>query len=716
MSVQEDLESRRNQYQKTIDDVNGKIAEIEALPITSETEEFYNKHIANDKAVVSILQQKYDDVNKLVPCQMHLISLTEGLTIKPDTFKVAKTITELPKIEFQAFYANGAEETEITFVSTICGISVIFEHDGSKYVMQPETGTFTAPYYDVENIYLKNSNDRDDPIDGRDVWDASRLQYKIDETIKRSKTLSIEDVYFYSIENVDFKIITTVEFTNCKFSSPETDFVRYNINDRCKIKNYTFLGCDFSNNELSFISGNSNLTSTVESIKIVSSGYNPSHINLATCTTLKILDVPSCGIADIDLKDCTSLKELNISENNIISLTAPLSVEVVDASNNTMLTTVECCGIKNYGWFSDITKSHITKLYISNCPKLLSLDCSYSNLSELNIEGNNNVVSINVRNTKLTSLDVSKLSRLSSLTVTSSDALKSLNLANTKVTSLNLNGCSSLSSLNVSGCNITSFTDDNETQLTYDSVTCNKNGPLYTEYMIGKYEGYDFGDNAIRAISKGDNLEFFHCTFKNCYRMFSNEKYSKYNTNLRTVYFYYCKFTDSTEKDGNGIMDLFYKSNVEKVVFVGCDATTVRNMQGIFARCYQLRYLDFEGMKTYGNHLSDNGLKDIYDGFGWMTRCEYLNIYNIQTDGVKKGNRNDILDDFAKQASSATLIMPKWIITDGKGNPVTTKLGKGQRNFSFVIGNTGVDYLTCVVDSCEDYKVDNWKIKLHWPK
>ena len=666
MSVQEDLESRRTQYQKTIDDVNGKIAEIEALPITSETEEFYNKHISNDKAVVSILQQKYDDVNKLVPCQMHLISLTEGLTIKPDTFKVAKTITELPKIEFQAFYANGAEETEITFVSTVCGVSVIFEHDGSKYVMRPETGTFTAPYYDVEYIYLKNSNDRDDSEDdeGKTYLSASALQVKIGD----NTSLTLENYHLEeNTANVNFKQLETVTFVECTFDDVSSLFLRYDSKtrgERCKIKTYQFYGCKFPQTVLSFNSNKSSTSSTTTSITIVSSGYNPTAIDLATCSALETLEVASCGITNIDLSDCKSLSTLDISGNKFTSFTIPSSVTDVDANSNEDMTSIKYSG------------SNLTSLNVSNCTKLTSINSNSNKLETLNIEKTNikelvipfanittidlssytTITSLNVHSSKLKSLDASKLSALSSISVYGCEKLEKLNIANTKVTSLNIENCTSLSSLDITNTNITSWYEDHNAtnlKITYTEKT-------YTSESMasgGTFVGYTFGDNALQRVTKKNTLTFICCTFGSCFRSFGYYSEST-SADLEGLYFYHCKFNQNGKENNNGLEDFMHASNVKYVKFVGCDATSVTNVEWAFYITPRLIHFDIGGLK-FGSTISMGD--KVFDYLG----------------GKTKGHEY-------------TIVIPKSIIcADGKGKDLgNTTPAVGAKQIYYCLGSS----------------------------
>ncbi len=140
-------------------------------------------------------------------------------------------------------------------------------------------------------------------------------------------------------------------------------------------------------------------------------------------------------------------------------------IDVVADSNNTPFSIVS--GTTNY-FFYDTTSSQIQFTADSNVAIIYGdiqmLDCSNNdtNISGINIENNTDLVSLNVSNNNLTSLDVTK-----------NIALTKLNCANNSITTINIENNIDLVSLNVSENDLTDL--DVTKNIALEELYCENN-------------------------------------------------------------------------------------------------------------------------------------------------------------------------------------------------------------------------------------------------
>jgi len=131
--------------------------------------------------------------------------------------------------------------------------------------------------------------------------------------------------------------------------------------------------------------------------------------------------------------------ELNCSWNQLTSL---------DVSGSSSLRTLDC------------SYNQLTSLDVSGSSSLRTLDCSYSQLTSLNVSKNTALTELSCCNNQLTSLDVSKntaltrlgcdYNQLTSLDVSKNIALEMLGCNDNKLTNLNISGCAKLTVINCS--------------------------------------------------------------------------------------------------------------------------------------------------------------------------------------------------------------------------------------------------------------------------
>ena len=174
----------------------------------------------------------------------------------------------------------------------------------------------------------------------------------------------------------------------------------------------------------------------------------------------------SFDITDIsEIKYFTSLEYLDCSYNQLTSL---------NVSKNTALT----------GLYCEFNK--LTSLDVSNNSALTGLECDDNKLTSLDVSKNTALTKLLCRGNQFTSLDVSKntaltglyssYNQLTSLNVSGCTALTDLECVYTQLTSLDVSGCTALErvncfnnqliSLNVSGCTSLEYLSCDNNQLT----------------------------------------------------------------------------------------------------------------------------------------------------------------------------------------------------------------------------------------------------------
>ena len=219
-------------------------------------------------------------------------------------------------------------------------------------------------------------------------------------------------------------------------------------------------------------------------------------LDLSKNVNLETLDCSDSGIKEINLENNVNLNYLNCSNNDILSLdvskndkletlncsgtkisnldvTSSKSLKVLDCyemnvdnltiKTNAALTRLLCMGSENkkVNINLDISNSNIleelncsntniTELNLVNNPKLRELNCSNTNITELNLSNNKELSRLICANTNITDLNVSNMEKLNELDCRDSIKLNNINLSGTtNLANLTLSD-TAISSLDVS--------------------------------------------------------------------------------------------------------------------------------------------------------------------------------------------------------------------------------------------------------------------------
>ncbi|MBR3101848.1 MAG: leucine-rich repeat domain-containing protein [Muribaculaceae bacterium] len=246
-----------------------------------------------------------------------------------------------------------------------------------------------------------------------------------------------------------------------------------------KIQSLTGIGVFYALQEL-YVYGNPNLT----------------QLSLSSNKALMRLDCYNCSLTELNVSGWTSMKDLNCSNNQLITLgTLPSSLENLNCYNNRLtgfsfsinvpanMQTI-ACGANNFRKLTLIKGSSLKTLNVMNCTSLDELICSDNQLTSLSVSGCTSLQTLKCSNNQLTSL--SQLPSSLTTLICSINQLTTLSLPTTleylecnrnNLSTLNLQGLASLeslycrenhllSTLNVQGCSSLSFLDCNNCKLT----------------------------------------------------------------------------------------------------------------------------------------------------------------------------------------------------------------------------------------------------------
>lgn len=196
---------------------------------------------------------------------------------------------------------------------------------------------------------------------------------------------------------------------------------------------------------------------------------------------------------DLNISGFQELRELNLSNNHLLSLIANNcpNLQIADVSNNDLqeLDFSNCTLLKEL--FCD--NNRLTALNILNCTSLENLDCSYNQLTTLSLSGINGLVYLNCESNNLNSLSINDLR-----------GLQTILCANNNLSQLLLLGCGNLSYLDCSGNQLYNLNVDDVPNLI--KIDCAWNNLSYID-LSNRY-------SLTYVVCNNNNLEVLDLT--NC--------------------------------------------------------------------------------------------------------------------------------------------------------------------------------------------------------
>ena len=213
-------------------------------------------------------------------------------------------------------------------------------------------------------------------------------------------------------------------------------------------------------------------------------GFNPLmdvHLILYRAGAVSDVKIDAANFPDEIFRDYVAT-EFDIDSDGVLSVKEYLAVTKINVSDEGVS---DLTGIQNFIYLSDLDCSYndLTALDVSKNTSLTDLDCSYNDLTALDVSKNTSLTDLNCYNNRLTALDVSKNTsltdlncydnRLTALDVSANKQLAVLSCASNALTELNVQGCSNLRML---GCSYNKLTElDVSTNSALFHIVCSGN-------------------------------------------------------------------------------------------------------------------------------------------------------------------------------------------------------------------------------------------------
>jgi hypothetical protein len=286
------------------------------------------------------------------------------------------------------------------------------------------------------------------------------------------------------------------------------------------VNNITTINC--SNIEIKDLTGISNFTKLIN----LNCGRNQlTSLDVSELISLQTLNCDSNDIKSLDVKKNTILKSLWCGYNRnltTLNLGPKYLLEQIWAERCN-LTSIDLSNVNSDNFkelYCEMNK--LSTLDVSKMTKLTTLVCgSNSNLNSLDVSANTALVKLDCQEDGLSELDVTKNTalselhchnnRITALDLAKNKSLTKLNCNNDKVTKLDLSNNSALQVLYCYNCNLSSIDLSNNPQLQF--LDCSNNN-LKTLDLSNDTNlvHLDYSTNHLAALDLSGNCKSYHLT------------------------------------------------------------------------------------------------------------------------------------------------------------------------------------------------------------
>ena len=212
--------------------------------------------------------------------------------------------------------------------------------------------------------------------------------------LDNNKSLVVLDCSHNQLTTLDLRENKELKTIMCG----ENRLAELNVDSNSKVES---LQC--YSNELTSLSLDNNIA-----LRILKCQHNQlSALSLTNNLELTTLDCGTNSLTTLDVGGNEKLKDLQCAFNSISSLTASMSVENLNCSNNQLLELITVSGntcLKTL----NCSNNQISNLDICLNPNLLTLACSNNGLQFLNLEYNASLIGLDCKGNSLSSINISK--------------------------------------------------------------------------------------------------------------------------------------------------------------------------------------------------------------------------------------------------------------------------------------------------------------------
>ncbi|UOK41854.1 MULTISPECIES: DUF7619 domain-containing protein [Flavobacterium] len=318
-------------------------------------------------------------------------------------------------------------------------------------------------------------------------------------------------------------------------------------------------------------------------------------IEVAEAQMVSKLIVPHTNIFSLEgIRYFTNLRELNCSYTQITTLNLSGLTNLRELNcEGSQLTSINLEGLTNLEVFS-CSENQLSSLNLTGLTSLKNFVCSGNQLSSLNLAGLTNLYSLRCENNQLTSLNLSGLSNLDEAYCGSN-----------QLTSLTLNGLPNLRNLN---CRNNQFTSLDLSGLT-DLIGLYCGGNRLTSLnlnVLPNLVNLECDNNQFTSLNLSSltNLAYMDC---------SNNQFTSLNLNgLTNLGLLHCHHNQLTSLDFNGHPNLYYLDCSDNQI-TSLNLINAANLTELLCENNQLTSLDLNDLASlYNLNCSNNPLEYLF--------------------------------------------------------------------------------------------------------
>ncbi|WP_281238460.1 T9SS type A sorting domain-containing protein [Flavobacterium praedii] len=343
----------------------------------------------------------------------------------------------------------------------------------------------------------------------------------------------------------------------------------------------------------------------------IDSGVADGKVLTSAISSLKTINMSGLNINDLTgIEDFVALTSLNCSYNNLTSL---------NVSSNIALTNLNCFTNK------------LTSLNVANNTALTSLNCAINAITNLNLTSNLSLTTLNCYDNKLTSLNVSNNTALTGINcsanpfanginVTNNKALTFLNCNFSTLTTLDVSSNNLLESLNCQGNSLKTLDISANTALTF--LDCSSN--QLTSLNLKNGNNTNFSTFSTFKFNSGLTcIQVDNATFSTSNWASIKDATASYNTSCAVQQYTLIPDVNFENKlitlgIDSGVADgKVLTNNVNKLTSLDVSSSSITNLTGI---------QDFKALTTLQCNNNQLTTLDVSQN----TALTYLNSYNNQ--------------------------------------------------------------------------------------
>ena len=377
----------------------------------------------------------------------------------------------------------------------------------------------------------------------------------------------------------------------------------------------------------------------------------------------------------LETLDLTSISAERLKKILAINLSGSSRLSVLGLGQNVYLRELDCSRAMNLG-----TDNEGKTLDISNCKNLQSMDVSVTKITGINFPRNTNLITCNLSNTKITSVNLDGAEFLTDIKITGCEdisdftldrcnRLTELNIADSAVKNCKAINCSVLTKVDVSNCTQLESFDASNSDMIEELIMTNCNGSVMKDLQL--YSLYNLkklvvnGSTSLHTIRLPKHLNAEEAAKGNAGQAWDKLEYLDVRNSTIKKIQYGSGEVQSEVCDMSKLVNLTYfkcsgasaVTNIENLHYTAEDG-----VNSLFSNCFYLKRISGE-IKT-----SKSDATNIFH------RCHILSDINDLTFTFKKEDGSPCITTansaFYRCARATTAMLKKFL--DACGSSLTS--------------------------------------------